>query len=104
MVEDIQEILRDGELGHETINAYAELLVEDYDNLPSFELIESQPKRSYIFSGDLMRLAITKHICTEIHASRLENFSSTACMCPTPKQQPNTYVLKPLLCLYKPRP
>ncbi|KAG5560641.1 hypothetical protein RHGRI_003837 [Rhododendron griersonianum] len=38
-----------------------------------------------------MRLAITKHICTEIHASRLENFSSTACMCPTPKQQPNTW-------------
>ncbi|KAG5551743.1 hypothetical protein RHGRI_009979 [Rhododendron griersonianum] len=54
MVEDNQEILRDGELGHETINAYAELLVEEYDNLLSFNLIESQPKRSYVFSGDLM--------------------------------------------------
>ncbi|KAG5547954.1 hypothetical protein RHGRI_013592 [Rhododendron griersonianum] len=98
MVEDIQEILRDGELGHKTINAYAELLVEEYDSLPSFELIESQPKRSYIFSSDLMRLAITKHICTEIHASRLENFSSTACMCPTPKQQPNTLDCGPIVC------
>ncbi|XP_058200359.1 uncharacterized protein LOC131315233 [Rhododendron vialii] len=157
MVEDIQEILRDGELGHETINAYAELLVEEYDKFPNFSLIESQPKRSYVFSGDLMnsfvlntteqneqmfgellpdainsasylifpifckshwtllildttrpmwlyynslkiegrdnyfdastplRLAITKYICSEIRTSRLENFSSTACMCPTPK-------------------
>ncbi|KAG5542065.1 hypothetical protein RHGRI_021797 [Rhododendron griersonianum] len=40
----------------QTINAYAELLVEEYDNLSSFELIESQPKRSYIFSGDLMSM------------------------------------------------
>ncbi|KAF7124494.1 hypothetical protein RHSIM_Rhsim12G0033500 [Rhododendron simsii] len=98
MVEDIQEILRDGELGTETINAYAELLVEEYDNFPNFSLIESQPKRSYVFSGDLMRLAITKYICSEIRISRLENFSSTARMCPTPKQQPNSLDCGPIVC------
>ncbi|KAI8569865.1 hypothetical protein RHMOL_Rhmol02G0310400 [Rhododendron molle] len=90
MVEDIQEILRDGELGYEIINTYAQLLLEEYDNLPNFCLIESQQKRSYIFSTDLMRLAITKYICSEMRVSRLEHFSSTACMCPTPKQQPNS--------------
>ncbi|KAI8548327.1 hypothetical protein RHMOL_Rhmol07G0266000 [Rhododendron molle] len=90
MVEDIQEILRDGELGYEIINTYAQLLLEEYDNLPNFCLIESQQKRSYIFSADLMRLAITKYICSEMRVSRLEHFSSTACMCPTPKQQPNS--------------
>ncbi|KAI8526661.1 hypothetical protein RHMOL_Rhmol12G0013300 [Rhododendron molle] len=170
MVEDIQEILRDGELGYEIINTYAQLLLEEYDNLPNFCLIESQQKRSYIFSADLMntfllntteqnqqmfgellpdainsasylifpilckshwtllildttrpmwlyynslkiqgrdsyfdastplRLAITKYICSEMRVSRLEHFSSTACMCPTPKQQPNSLDCGPIVC------
>ncbi|KAI8537439.1 hypothetical protein RHMOL_Rhmol09G0023900 [Rhododendron molle] len=61
MVEDIQEILRDGELGYE-------------------------------------RLAITKYICSEMRVSRLEHFSSTARMCPTPKQQPNSLDCGPIVC------
>ncbi|KAI8559413.1 hypothetical protein RHMOL_Rhmol04G0171800 [Rhododendron molle] len=98
MVEDIQEILRDGELGYEIINAYAQLLVEEYDNLLNFSLIESQPKRSYVFSTDLMSLAITKYVCLEMRVSRLEHFSSTACMRPTPKQQPNSLDCGPIVC------
>ncbi|KAI8560794.1 hypothetical protein RHMOL_Rhmol04G0283400 [Rhododendron molle] len=80
------------------INTYAQLLLEEYDNLPNFCLTESQQKRSYVFSADPMRLAITKYICSEMRVSRLKHFSSTARMCPTPKQQPNSLDCGPIVC------
>ncbi|XP_058225877.1 uncharacterized protein LOC131334710 [Rhododendron vialii] len=63
-----------------------------------YNSLKIQGRDNYFDASTPLRLAITKYICSEIRTSRLENFSSTACMCPTPKQQPNSLDCGPIVC------
>ncbi|KAH7844375.1 hypothetical protein Vadar_027300 [Vaccinium darrowii] len=171
LAKHIQDILLEKAMEYQIMDSYTELLVEEQDKLPTFDLIASQKMRSHVFSANLLntfescktdaekdnlvgsaitkaissasylyfpiikakhytlltldtikqqwlyynplkikgrdtyfeastplRLYITQFMCNKVKKTRSNQFSSTAKMCHTPAQMPDSADSGPIIC------